>query len=81
MESLKYWAQDFKRFRARPTSAGFDLTFCLHIEHQFIMRGKRSKQYGGFMQQCGLSFGFREPYQVLSEQFNTVFSPGSVSNL
>ncbi|PMD51897.1 uncharacterized protein K444DRAFT_621026 [Hyaloscypha bicolor E] len=29
------------------------------------MRGKRSKQYKKLMQQYGLSFGFREPYQVL----------------
>ncbi|RKF73101.1 rRNA-processing protein utp23 [Golovinomyces cichoracearum] len=29
------------------------------------MRGKRSKQYRKLMQQYGLSFGFREPYQVL----------------
>ena len=30
------------------------------------MRGKRSKQYRKLMQQYRLSFGFREPYQVLS---------------
>lgn len=29
------------------------------------MRGKRSKQYRKLMQQYGLHFGFREPYQVL----------------
>jgi len=29
------------------------------------MRGKRSKQYKKLMQQYGMSFGFREPYQVL----------------
>ncbi|KAH8815339.1 Fcf1-domain-containing protein [Xylogone sp. PMI_703] len=29
------------------------------------MRGKRSKQYRKLMQQYGMSFGFREPYQVL----------------
>ncbi|KFY40401.1 hypothetical protein V494_03515, partial [Pseudogymnoascus sp. VKM F-4513 (FW-928)] len=29
------------------------------------MRGKRSKQYKKLMQQYGLAFGFREPYQVL----------------
>lgn len=29
------------------------------------MRGKRSKQYKKLMQQYGLTFGFREPYQVL----------------
>ena len=29
------------------------------------MRGKRSKQYRKLMQQYGLIFGFREPYQVL----------------
>ena len=29
------------------------------------MRGKRSKQYRKLMQQYGLTFGFREPYQVL----------------
>ncbi|KAF8866546.1 hypothetical protein BDZ45DRAFT_568971, partial [Acephala macrosclerotiorum] len=29
------------------------------------MRGKRAKQYRKLMQQYGLSFGFREPYQVL----------------
>ncbi|CAL3964294.1 unnamed protein product [Diplocarpon coronariae] len=29
------------------------------------MRGKRSKQYRKLMQQYGLSYGFREPYQVL----------------
>ncbi|KAI9887066.1 MAG: hypothetical protein M1823_001138 [Watsoniomyces obsoletus] len=30
------------------------------------MRGKRSKQYRKLMQQYELTFGFREPYQVLS---------------
>lgn len=34
------------------------------------MRGKRSKQYRKLMQQYGLSFGFREPYQVLREPPN-----------
>ncbi|KAI9053449.1 hypothetical protein LZ554_002407 [Drepanopeziza brunnea f. sp. 'monogermtubi'] len=29
------------------------------------MRGKRSKQYRKLMQQYGLAYGFREPYQVL----------------
>ncbi|KAH6671213.1 Fcf1-domain-containing protein [Halenospora varia] len=29
------------------------------------MRGKRSKQYRKLMQQYGLTYGFREPYQVL----------------
>lgn len=29
------------------------------------MRGKRSKQYKKLMQQYGLVFGFREPYQVI----------------
>ncbi|EPQ67675.1 Bgt-2520 [Blumeria graminis f. sp. tritici] len=29
------------------------------------MRGKRSKQYKKLMQQYGLNFGFREPYQVI----------------
>jgi U3 small nucleolar RNA-associated protein 23 len=29
------------------------------------MSGKRSKQYRKLMQQYGLSFGFREPYQIL----------------
>ena len=29
------------------------------------MRGKRSKQYRKLMQQYGMVFGFREPYQVL----------------
>ncbi|KAI9758793.1 MAG: hypothetical protein M4579_002807 [Chaenotheca gracillima] len=29
------------------------------------MRGKRAKQYRKLMQQYGMSFGFREPYQVL----------------
>ncbi|TAQ90518.1 hypothetical protein B7494_g1164 [Chlorociboria aeruginascens] len=29
------------------------------------MRGKRSKQYRKLMRQYGMSFGFREPYQVL----------------
>ncbi|KAI9839341.1 MAG: hypothetical protein M1837_002226 [Sclerophora amabilis] len=29
------------------------------------MRGKRAKQYRKLMQQHGISFGFREPYQVL----------------
>ena len=29
------------------------------------MRGKRSKQYRKLMHQYGLTFGFREPYQVL----------------
>ncbi|PBP28246.1 hypothetical protein BUE80_DR000758 [Diplocarpon rosae] len=29
------------------------------------MRGRRSKQYRKLMQQYGLSYGFREPYQVL----------------
>lgn len=31
------------------------------------MRGKRAKQYRKLMQQYGLAFGFREPYQVLGE--------------
>lgn len=31
------------------------------------MRGKRSKQYKKLMQQYGLVFGFREPYQVLGQ--------------
>ena len=31
------------------------------------MRGKRSKQYRKLMQQYGLNFGIREPFQVLSE--------------
>jgi hypothetical protein len=35
--------------------------------HNFTMRGKRSKQYRKLMQQYGLSFGFREPYQVLMD--------------
>ena len=30
------------------------------------MKGKRSKQYRKLMQQYGMTFGFREPYQVLS---------------
>lgn len=30
-----------------------------------IMRGKRSKQYRKLMHQYGLTFGFRDPYQVL----------------
>ena len=29
------------------------------------MKGKRSKQYRKLMQQYGMVFGFREPYQVL----------------
>ena len=29
------------------------------------MRGKRAKQYKKLMQQYGMSFGFREAYQVL----------------
>jgi hypothetical protein len=29
------------------------------------MRGKRSKQYRKLMNQYGMTFGFREPYQVL----------------
>lgn len=29
------------------------------------MRGKRSKQYRKLMEQFSMSFGFREPYQVL----------------
>lgn len=29
------------------------------------MRGKRAKQYRKLMKQYGLTFGFREPYQVL----------------
>ncbi|KAH8657424.1 Fcf1-domain-containing protein [Tricladium varicosporioides] len=29
------------------------------------MRGKRSKQYKKLMQQYGLTYGFREPYQIL----------------
>ena len=29
------------------------------------MRGKRSKQYRKLMQQYSLTFGFREPYQVV----------------
>ncbi|KND94977.1 rRNA-processing protein utp23, partial [Tolypocladium ophioglossoides CBS 100239] len=32
---------------------------------RFTMRGKRSKQYRKLMQQFSMSFGFREPYQVL----------------
>ena len=31
------------------------------------MRGKRSKQYRKLLQQYALTFGFREPYQVLSK--------------
>lgn len=31
------------------------------------MRGKRSKQYRKLMQSYGMTFGFREPYQVLGE--------------
>lgn len=29
------------------------------------MRGKRSKQYRKLMDQYAMTFGFREPYQVL----------------
>jgi U3 small nucleolar RNA-associated protein 23 len=29
------------------------------------MRGKRSKQYRKLMEQYSMTFGFREPYQVL----------------
>jgi U3 small nucleolar RNA-associated protein 23 len=29
------------------------------------MRGKRAKQYRKLMHQYGITFGFREPYQVL----------------
>lgn len=31
------------------------------------MRGKRSKQYRKLMEQFSMTFGFREPYQVLGE--------------
>ncbi|KAA6415389.1 MAG: rRNA-processing UTP23 [Lasallia pustulata] len=34
-------------------------------DQHIAMRGKRSKQYRKLMQQYGLTFGFREPYQVL----------------
>lgn len=36
------------------------------------MRGKRAKQYRKLMQQYGLTFGFREPYQVLG---NFILAP------
>ena len=29
------------------------------------MRGKRSKQYRKLMEQYSMTFGFREPYQVI----------------
>lgn len=29
------------------------------------MRGKRSKQYRKLMEQFSMTFGFREPYQIL----------------
>lgn len=32
---------------------------------RFKMRGKRSKQYRKLMEQFSMTFGFREPYQVL----------------
>lgn len=31
----------------------------------FKMRGKRSKQYRKLMEQFSMTFGFREPYQIL----------------
>ena len=31
------------------------------------MRGKRSKQYRKLMEQYSMTFGFREPYQVLGK--------------
>lgn len=31
------------------------------------MRGKRSKQYRKLMEQYSMTFGFREPYQVIGE--------------
>ena len=37
------------------------LTLLLELK----MKGKRSKQYRKLMQQYGMVFGFREPYQVL----------------
>ena len=33
------------------------------------MRGKRSKQYRKLMQQYAITFGFREPFQVLGELY------------
>ena len=36
-----------------------------HLDPKCKMRGKRSKQYRKLMHQYGLTFGFREPYQVL----------------
>lgn len=38
------------------------------------MRGKRSKQYRKLMQSYGMTFGFREPYQVLS-MFHEAYTP------
>ena len=43
---------------------GYDLHVCSTAQTA-NMRGKRAKQYKKLMQQYGLQFGFREPYQVL----------------
>ena len=43
------------------------------------MRGKRSKQYRKLMQQYGITFGFREPYQVLRETLASFSYSSSMS--
>lgn len=37
------------------------------VNHASKMRGKRSKQYRKLMEQFSMTFGFREPYQVLGK--------------
>lgn len=37
------------------------------------MRGKRAKQYKKLMKQYEITYGFREPYQVLSKFWRKVF--------
>ena len=44
-----------------------DIIFLRRNTAIFNMRGKRSKQYRKLMQSYGMTFGFREPYQVLGE--------------
>jgi hypothetical protein len=41
------------------------LTYKFRLYNFTAMRGKRSKQYRKLMNQYGMTFGFREPYQVL----------------
>ena len=37
------------------------------------MRGKRAKQYRKLMRSYGLTFGFREPFQVLGMLLTVIF--------